>query len=94
MTDAPPTPPKRWRARSKGVKQISMMICTTASTGVHSLCSRANSDPAVFQNKRRDQADFRQFRVKRAFQNEISLKRLIRIKESCVLHAPDRGLLF
>jgi hypothetical protein len=51
-TKAPPTPPQRWRARSKGVKQISMTICTTASTGVHSLCSRATSDPVAFRTKR------------------------------------------
>ena len=51
-----------------------MTICTTASTGVHSLCSRATSDPVAFQNKTRDQADFSEFSVKRPFQNEISLK--------------------
>jgi len=57
-TKAPPTPPRRSRARSKGVKQVNMTICTTASTDVHSLCSRATSDPAAFQRKMRDHADF------------------------------------
>jgi hypothetical protein len=71
-TKAPP--PQRWRARSKGVKQISMTICTTASTGVHSLCSRATSDPVAFRTKRRIGVDSRQFSVKQPFQNEISLK--------------------
>jgi hypothetical protein len=51
-----------------------MTICTTASTGVQSLCSRATSDPVAFQDKTRDQADILQFSVKRPFQNEISLK--------------------
>jgi hypothetical protein len=64
-TKAPPTPPQRWRARSKGVKQINMAIGTVASavplarggtlpSDVHSSCSRATSDPAAFQNKSRD----------------------------------------
>ena len=74
-TKAPPTPPQRWRVWSKGVKQINMTMCTRASTGVHSLCSRATSDPAAFQNKTRDQTEFSEFSVKRPFQNETQLTR-------------------
>ena len=72
-----------------------MTICTTASTErVHSLCSRATSDPAAFQNKTRDQTEFSEFSVKRPFQNETQLTPTNQDQESGLLHAPDRGLLF
>ena len=92
-TKAPPTPPQRWRARSKGVKQISMTICTTASTDVHSLCSRATSDPVAFQNKTRDQTEFPQFSVKRPFQDETSLTPADHEPGQWFAAYADRGLL-
>ena len=92
-TKAPPTPPQRWRARSKGAKQISMTICTTASTDVHSLCSRATSDPVAFQNKTRDQTEFPQFSVKRPFQDETSLTPADHEPGQWFAAYADRGLL-
>jgi hypothetical protein len=71
-----------------------MTIRTTASTGVHSLCSRASSDPAAFQSKTRDQTESSEFSVKRPFQNETQLTPTNQDQESCLLHAPDRSLLF
>jgi hypothetical protein len=47
-----PTPPRRWQARTKGVKQINMTICTAASTGVHSLLQEQLSIRSLSGTKR------------------------------------------
>ena len=54
-TKAPPTPPQQWRARSKGMKQINMAICTGFDDTVvptSALCSRATTIRPLFRTKR------------------------------------------
>ena len=86
MTEAPPTPPRRWRARSKGVKQINMNICTTALTRRALAVFKSNFRSGRFSEQNARSDGVLRVQSETTVLDETQLAPTNQDQESCLLH--------